>query len=125
MLLQEPSPVSPLARKGGAYPVREWGGYNPDGLSGFGLFPYHHQSLRASSLLRRPESLHFIDRHRVQIEVVDQRRDVPGLLPDDLRSGVLQNAGPVTPRLKLGAHEIFDRLAYAPNARVSLAGGPI
>src|SRR5215469_14636173 len=110
MLLQEPSPVSALAWKGGTYPVGEWGWHNPDGLRGLGLFPDHHQGLGASPLLRRSESLHFVDGHGIQIQMVYQRRDVPGLLADDLRRRVLQNAGPVKPGLEFRAHEVFDRL---------------
>ena len=55
----------------------------------------------------------------------DHRRDIPGLLPDDLGAGVLQDCGAVNPWLKLRAHKVLHCLADAPHAGVPFTGGAV
>ena len=114
VLLQEPGAVFPLPWKRRADPVGQWRRHDPDRLGGLGLLPNHQQHLRTAPFSRSAESLHLVHRYRIQVQVVDQRGHISGLLPDDLRARVLQNAGPVDPRLKLRADEVFNRLADAP-----------
>src|SRR5215469_5686679 len=125
MFLQKPRAVSPLARKCRTYPIGQRCRHNADGLCGLGFFTDHDESLSTSPLLRRSESLHFVNRHRIQIQVVDKRGGVSGLLADDLCAGVFQNAGPMNPGLELRAHEVFDCLTDSPNAGVPLASSAI
>src|SRR5271157_4274333 len=115
VLLQEPGTVFPLPRERRAYPVGQRRRYDSNRLGCLGLLPNHQQHLGAAALSRCSEALHLVHRYRVQVEVIDHRGHVPRLLPDDLRAGVFQDAGTVDPRLKLRAHEVFDRLADTPH----------
>ena len=125
VLLQEPRAVSPFPRKCRADPVGQRRRHDPNGLGRLRLLADYQQRFGTPALSRRAESLHLVDRYRIQVQVVDQRRHISGLLPDDLRGGVLQNAGSVHPGLKLRADEVFDRLADAPHAGVALASGAV
>src|SRR5581483_3705411 len=125
MFLQEPRPVSPLTRKGGAYPIGQRCRYNPDGLGGLGFFTDHDESLSTSPLLRRSESLHFVNRHRIQIQVVDERGSISGLLANDLCAGVFQNAEPMNSGLEFRAHKVFDCLTDPPDAGITLASDAV
>src|SRR5271157_3898736 len=116
VLLQEPSAILPLPRECRAYPVRQWGRHDSNRLGCLGFFPNHQQHLGAAAFSRCAEPLHLVHRYRIQAEVIDHRGHISGLLPDDLRAGVLQDSRPVDPRLKLRAHEVFDGLADAPHA---------
>src|SRR5271157_4858645 len=76
-------------RKCRANPVRQWRRHDSNRLGRLGLFSNHQQHLGAAAFSRCAESLHLIHRYRIQVEVVDHRGHVSGLLPDDLRAGVL------------------------------------
>ena len=50
--------------------------------------------------------------------MVDQRRNVSGLLAHDLGGGVFEYPRTVFTRLKLGSDKVFNRLRYSPDARI-------
>src|SRR5581483_6799732 len=76
------------------------------------------------ALAGRAEFLDLAHCNRIQREVIDERADVAGLLTDDFRACILENAGSVQAGLELGPNKILHGLTNTPDARVPLAGRP-
>src|SRR5215471_13546898 len=102
VLFKEPRTIFPLARKRRAYPVGEWRRNDAYRLGGLGLLSDYEQHFRAPPFSRRAKLFDLTDRNWVQIEVRCQSAYISWLFADDLRACVLENAGTMHPRLRLG-----------------------
>ena len=109
-----PFAVSALAGLGCRDPVVHRARHDADRVCRLGLFANRDQKLGAMALLRMSKGLDLVECRLVQVDVLPERGHIAGLLADDLRRRVLDDARAVLFGLVRRADEILRRLADAP-----------